>query len=183
VAVALCALVAADAQHHLLVKKDITTRPVAAGRLMTIEIKLFNLDEDAVYDIKVNDNAWSPEEFELQEGNTTSATFEKLAGGANVTHSYTLKPLKTGYIETTSAVVTYKTTPNGEAKVGYSSTAGVLRIFHEYEIPKKLGAHLTEWTTFLALAAGSLVIPGAIYANINLNYQNGLPKNTKTKAQ
>lgn len=37
--------------------------------------------------------------------------------GANVTHSYTLKPLKTGYIETTSAVVTYKTTPNGEAKV------------------------------------------------------------------
>jgi hypothetical protein len=54
VAIAFCALVAADAQHHLLVQKTIATRPVAAGRHMTVEIKLFNMDEGQVINIQIN---------------------------------------------------------------------------------------------------------------------------------
>lgn len=53
--------------------------------------------------------------------------------GANVTHSYTLKPLKTGYIETTSAVVSYKTTPNGDAKVSYRwNTLRLIEVIAEW---------------------------------------------------
>jgi translocon-associated protein subunit beta len=78
---------------------------VTQGSELLVTIQLFNTLNTPIFDVSLADN-WA-EDFESVTG-LTKATWESIPALSTVSHSYIVRPLKSGYTEFSRADVSYR---------------------------------------------------------------------------
>ena len=67
-----------------------------------------------------------------------------LSSGANVSHSFIVKPNFVGDFEVNSAVVEYKKSPKGAVQVGFSTSPGEITVVPRSELERRKAPHLVR---------------------------------------
>lgn len=107
----------------------------------------------AAYDVKLQDNEWPEENFQIVSGGPKT-TFEKIAPGANVTYNYTIIPKTLGSLATTAAVVTFKTQPKDtKQRIVRSTDLPPIAVLTAAEYDKRHDSHYVSffWMTVLIM--------------------------------
>jgi len=174
VSVALCV----QDKPYLIVNKSFPlskTFLLIAEKNVTVHLSVYNMGTRTAYDIELDDTKW-PEVWEKQVG-LQKIQWDKLAPGANFTHSYITLPREAGVYDVTAATVSYRDAPKGgNFFQGRSTSFPRLKVWHITETDRRTKPHLKEWMTFLAFSAGSVFLPGVLFLYIYLNFENGIAK-------
>jgi len=166
----------------LLGYKQHVTEEAVVTRPLTINVKLFNVGESSVHDIVVSD-VWPADSFTVLSG---SADFkvDKIAAGANVTHTYVVVPKNTGTFTSGAAKIVYR--PHQKANTGiqtsFTNAIGEFDIESVYTYERRHSTHAFEWTVFLALCLASVGPASFVWWGIQTNYEHGIKKVVKTKS-
>lgn len=92
--------------NNVIVSKNLGGEAHATlGADLLVTIQIFNLEKFPIYDVSLADT-W-PEDFQPVHG-LQKATWEEIPAGATVTHSYIIKPLKSGVTDFQRADVSYR---------------------------------------------------------------------------
>jgi len=146
---------------------------------LVVTIKIFNVGENTAFDVTVTDQ-YSEDDFTKSRGIYT-ASFEKISPGGNVSHSFVLKPKKSGYHESNPAKVEYRTSPRGPVEVTYSNDIGIFDVDATNELARRTNPHWKEWGIFAVLALVAVVPAYYQWSSITTEYENGIKRDKKNK--
>eukprot|EP01120_Amphizonella_sp_Union-15-10_P014265 TRINITY_DN685_c0_g1_i2.p1 TRINITY_DN685_c0_g1~~TRINITY_DN685_c0_g1_i2.p1 ORF type:complete len:184 (-),score=28.66 TRINITY_DN685_c0_g1_i2:49-600(-) len=164
-----------SSRPNLLVHKAVLTKPIVVDSNVTIALHVFNLGTKTAYDIVLEDKN-IPETWEHQLGLQT-ITWDQLAPGENFTHVYVVKPTTPGIYDILPATISYREDPSKpEVRVGYSSSYPKSKVWHAGEVDRRGKSYLKEWALFVLFSGVSMLVPGFVYTQIQLNYEDGIPK-------
>jgi len=147
---------------QVIVKKSVLNTEVTPVRDLVVSIAIFNVGKGAVFDVQLSDDTWDAK-FDHKVG-LTSAKWERIAAGANVTHSFVLTP-KPGHLETNTmidtspATVHYSDSPKASPQVCYSTNPGHLRVLSRNAAERRSAPHLKEWGVFAIFSLASILVP------------------------
>jgi len=168
---------------HLIIQKTILSENIAAQKELIVQYNLFNVGTSAAIDVLLVDDSWPGHSFQKVVG-LTSAKWDRIPAGGNVSHTVVLKPTVPREILTEPAVVSYRETAKSDIVTGFSSDLGYLDILSSTENFRRTAPHMREWVNFGLLALGPILVPFAVWTYIQLNYENGVQKvPAKTKKQ
>eukprot|EP01129_Flabellula_baltica_P003582 TRINITY_DN13334_c0_g1_i1.p1 TRINITY_DN13334_c0_g1~~TRINITY_DN13334_c0_g1_i1.p1 ORF type:complete len:187 (+),score=45.01 TRINITY_DN13334_c0_g1_i1:75-635(+) len=175
-----CMTVLVLSEPLLLVKKSFGTPDIAPilNNDVTFSITVYNVGNEDALDVILEDEL--PYQFTLTSG-FTSASWARLAPGQNYTHSYVAQPGLAGGIPTRLAIVTYSDEDGEEHSTTSSSGGKYIRVYDWKQVDRRDGAHIREWMIFVILSAMSIAIPVAVFFYIEVNFNNGLPREEKRK--
>uniref|UniRef100_A0A0C9R613 Translocon-associated protein subunit beta n=1 Tax=Amblyomma americanum TaxID=6943 RepID=A0A0C9R613_AMBAM len=173
---ALCLLLvhAADeeaTEARLLVQKRILNKYLVEGRDIVVDYNIYNVGGSAALDIKVVDNSFHPQHFQVTSG-LLSFKLNRLAPGSNVTHTVVVRPLTPGRFNFTSAEVSYRTSEDSQ-EIQYAHTAepGEGGIIPVRDFDRKFSPHVTDWLAFAVMTLPSLGIPFLLWFNSKSKYE------------
>jgi len=163
-------------QATLLVKRDILNDEVVVGRDTVINIDIFNVGTGDAFDVELTDDTWSKDAWEQTLG-LSSAEWDQIPAGSNVSHSFVLKALNEGLYTARPAEVRYRLTKGGHVQRVLSSNPS----WPVYVVPSgfsslRTGPRFAEWGVFLLLAVLSSIGPFLTWFYLSRNYQHGLKK-------
>jgi len=147
---------------QVIVEKTVVNTEITSGRDVVVNVAIFNVGKGAIFDVLLNDDTWSSK-FDLKVG-LSSARWERLVVGANVSHSFVLTP-KQGLLETNTlletfpAIVHYSDSPKATPQVCYSTHPGNLRVLSRNAAERRSAPHLKEWGVFGIFSLASIAIP------------------------
>eukprot|EP01102_Stenamoeba_stenopodia_P002732 TRINITY_DN12597_c0_g1_i1.p1 TRINITY_DN12597_c0_g1~~TRINITY_DN12597_c0_g1_i1.p1 ORF type:complete len:186 (-),score=35.34 TRINITY_DN12597_c0_g1_i1:38-595(-) len=159
----------------LLVTKSILHHEIITNRDTVVTLQIFNVGDSPAYDVKLRDNAWPEEHFTRVIGVTT-ANWDRIPAGANVSHSFIVKPNFVGDYEIHSAVVEYKKSPKGAVQLGYSTSPGDITVLPRSDIERRKAPHLKEWAIFLVLSGIAIAPPLALWSSYQKKTRGGARK-------
>jgi len=138
---------------------------------MVVKYSLYNVGDSAATAIKIKDNGFKNDDFELVSGQT-SFKLDRLAPGANTSQTIVLRPRKFGYFNFTAAEVTY-TGVEGSSVVltGLSSDPGQGSIIAARDYEKQFSSHFIDWAAFAVMTLPSLGIPFLLWWNSKSKYE------------
>lgn len=121
---------------------------------LVIEYSLYNTGDKTAYHVTLNDvHSFPTNSFEIIKGQL-SATFERIAPGANVTHSVVVRPNQTGVFNYTEAQITYKVSETAsDARVGYTNAPGEGYIYRLKEYERRFAPKCSYWIVFFLILA------------------------------
>lgn len=116
--------------------------------------------------MKLDDtSSWNEEAFEGVSG-LPVVQWSELAAGANVSHTYTIKPIKAGDQRSEPAQITYRDAPaKGTLQRGNSNTLGLLPVQTSRQASNE-GAHFIEWGVYAVAAAAAILLPFQYYQGV-----------------
>eukprot|EP01115_Flamella_aegyptia_P002576 TRINITY_DN136672_c0_g1_i1.p1 TRINITY_DN136672_c0_g1~~TRINITY_DN136672_c0_g1_i1.p1 ORF type:complete len:184 (-),score=68.57 TRINITY_DN136672_c0_g1_i1:8-559(-) len=148
----------------VIVYKQIVTDYPTATRPMFVVVNIFNVGENPIYDINVNDDTWPKDGFQLVSG-TPTAKFDQLAPGTNVSITLELIPQSNGEFDPVQAVVTYKTDADSETtETIRSNDIRNFYILTTRESDRLTTNHGKEWFVYALLNSVTLVPAYLIYS-------------------
>merc|ERR1711970_1345050 len=103
----------------------------------------------AATNVKVVDNGFRPEDFDLVSGQT-KYKLDRVAPGSNSSHTIVVRPKKFGYFNFTAAEVTYNAS-------------------RDYD--RQFSAHLLDWAAFAVMTLPSLGIPFLLWWSSKSKYE------------
>ena len=111
---------------------------------IVVKYSLFNVGDTAAKDIKVVDNGFRAEDFDLVSGQL-KYKLDRISPGANSSQTIVVRPKKFGYFNFTSAEVTYTGEAEGATLLtGLSSDPGQGVIIAARDYEKQFSAHLVS---------------------------------------
>ena len=111
---------------------------------IVVKYSLYNVGDTAAKDIKVVDNGFRAEDFDLVSGQL-KYKLDRMSPGANASQTIVVRPKKFGYFNFTSAEVTYTGEAEGAVVLtGLSSDPGQGVIIAARDYEKQFSAHLVS---------------------------------------
>jgi len=153
---------------HLIAQKTILSENVAVQKDLVVQYNLFNVGTSAAIDVLLVDDSWPEHSFKRVIGLTT-AKWDRIPSGGNVSHTVVLIPKVPSQVITEPAVVSYRETAKSNLVTGFSSDIGYLDIMSSTENFRRTAPHGREWVNFGLLALGPILVPFAVWVYIQLN--------------
>jgi len=161
----------------LLVEKDLSTAENIAHLYavvvpINVNVTVYNVGDSAAYSISVQDE-W-PQSFQVKAGSLKSQ-FEEIASGQSKSFNYTVVPTVEGDVESFRASVRYHAVVEGDAQVAFSTAASNVTVVSEAVFQKLTAKHYFEWLFFSSIFGGCILVPLALWLQIQTNFKHGLP--------
>eukprot|EP00976_Prorocentrum_cordatum_P100854 1192397-Prorocentrum_minimum.AAC.5 len=160
-------------EAHLIARKTIAEKMSVSGENATVTVQIFNAGSSAAHNIQLKDSTFPAAFYDLVEGSFT-ASWEKIGAGANVSHTFVVKPKNAGVMMSAPAVVTYRPSDDSDEEQTMLSTSVMGRPVHSMTqkygvLALQLGQYITlgilktqaDWTMFGGIAATLFVLFGA----------------------
>lgn len=144
----------------LLVDKEILNKYIVEGRDLVVNYHLINIGGSNARDVKVIDDSFPAERFEIVNG-YTKFTIPLIAPGANVSHAVVLRPKQDswGPYRSGPAKVEYKLNDAGQLQLGTSSEFGDAYVVAARVFDKKFSSQFLDWFVFMLLCVPSIAGP------------------------
>lgn len=144
----------------LLVDKEILNKYIVEGRDVLVNYHLINIGGSVARDIKVIDDTFPSDKFEIVNG-YTSFSFPAIAPGANVTHAVVLRPKTNtwGPHRFGPARVEYKLNDAGQLQLSTTSELGEAYIVAARTFDRKFSSQFLDWIIFAILCVPSILGP------------------------
>lgn len=166
----------------LLVDKEILNKYFVEGRDIVVNYHLINVGGSKARDVKVIDDSFPSDRFEIVNG-FTKFTIPSIAPGANVTHVVVARPKQNswGSHKFGPAKVEYKLNDAGQLQLSTSSEFGEGYIVSARIFDKKFSSQFLDWTVFILLCVPSIVGPYYLWHQSDSKHSNLLAKQASTK--
>lgn len=160
-----------DDNARILTTKMLHNRYLVQSQEMVFEYTLYNVGRTAAVNVLLEDDNFSSEADFGSVAGRTQWLLPRLAPGANVSHVVVVRPWRPGYVNFTSAVISYLPTPESTERVVSLSSQpriGVIIPFRDFD--KKFSSHLLDWLIFALLTSPSLGIPFFLWYSSKSKY-------------
>ena len=132
-------------------KKVSLARQKTGMERVTVTIDIYNQGSSTAYDVSLTDDSWGQNKFDIISG-SISKTWERLDGGASVSHSVVLDSQVKGVFQGSPAVIKYRVPTKAALQDALSTPIPPLDILADRPPEKKF-----EWAKRLVAKYGSLV--------------------------
>jgi len=163
---------AQEKSANLIVVKSILTKEPAASKDLVINIQIFNVGEGSAYDIRLEGNR---EGFPVVCG-LVKSKWDRLLGGANISHTYVVKPPSSGIVEAFPVEVQFRNSPRGPIETVSSTYSPFYYFESSREAARRSELHLKEWFIFIVLCLLSLAPAFWNWFSIVQSYEQGVKK-------
>ena len=172
----------ATTNAKLLVDKEIHNKYIVEGRDLLVNYHLINIGGSAARDIKIVDNTFPSDRFELINGFLTF-TIPEVAPGANVTHAAVVRPRANswGPHQFGPAEVEYKQNEADQIQLATTSELGEAYVVAARTFDKKFSSQLFDWIVFALLCLPSLAGPYYLYHQSASKFKNLAQKQVTNK--
>jgi len=165
----------ADAENEarLLVQKTLMNKYVVESMDVVLKYSIYNVGGVTATNVNLVDLSMGPD-FELV-GDSSEVNLGRIPPGGNATHTIVARPLKFGYFNFTSAVVTYSSGENTqEVHQVYSSEPGEGYVAPFREFDKRFSPHFLDWAAFAIMSVPPLLIPFLLWHSSKAKYETVL---------
>jgi len=170
-AVSVAELNADDGSARLLLAKQIHNKYLVEGMDIVVKYSLYNIGDNAATNIKVADNGFRNEDFELVSGQV-QFKLDRLSPGSNSSQTVVVRPRKFGYFNFTAAEVTYHASEGSSVVLtGLSSDPGQGVIIAARDYEKQFSSHFLDWAAFAVMALPTLVTPFLLWWSSKSKYE------------
>jgi len=159
-----------EGQARILISKQINNKYLVEGMDIVVKYNLYNVGDNAATNVQVADNGFRQEDFDLVAGQT-KYKLDRVAPGANASHTVVVRPKKFGYFNFTAAEVTYSASESVGTVVGLSSDPGQGVIIAARDYERQFSAHLLDWAAFAVMTLPSLGIPFLLWWSSKSKYE------------
>merc|ERR1712083_790462 len=149
-------LMAEEGLARILISKQINNKYLVEGMDIVVKYNLYNVGDNAATNVQVADSGFRQEDFDLVAGQTKNK-LDRVAPGANASHTVVVRPKKFGYFNFTAAEVTYSASVGTVVGLSSDPGQGVIIAARDYE--RQFSAHLLDWAAFAVMTLPSLGIP------------------------
>jgi len=164
---------------RLIATKKVQNTYLVEGQDILVEYNLYNVGNLPALNVQLTDASFGPESFEIVAGRV-QVKFDRIAPGANVSHSVVVRASQYGYFNFTAAEVSYIPGEDGQQlQIGYTSAPGEGAIVPLKEFKRRFSAHVLDWAVYTAFMVPVLLVPYLMWNNINVKY--GLTQTAKNK--
>lgn len=172
----------ATTNAKLLVDKEIYNKYIVEGRDILVNYHLINVGGSVARDVKVIDDTFPSDRFELINGYLTF-TISQIAPGTNVTHAVVLRPLANswGPHRFGPARVEYKQNEAGQLQLATSSELGEAYVVAARTFDRKFSSQFLDWFIFSILCLPSLFGPYYLYLQSDSKFTNLAAKQAGAK--
>lgn len=168
---AVLALAAAADRARIIASKKVANSYLVEGQDILVEFSLYNVGTAPALNVQLTDPSFGSSSFDMVAGRS-QVKFERIAPGANVSHSFVVRPKQYGYFNFTAAEVSYLPFEESqEVQVGYTSAPGEGGILPTREYYRRASSHVLDWGVFVGLLVPVLLVPFLMWRNINSKYQ------------
>lgn len=180
-----CQLVSAQQQTtnaKLLVDKEILNKYIVEGRDIVVNYHLINIGGSVARDIKILDDTFPSDRFDIVNG-YTSFTIAEVAPGQNVTHAVILRPKADswGPHRFGPARVEYKQNDAGQLQLATTSELGDAYVVAARTFDRKFSSQFFDWFVFAILCIPSVAGPYYLYFQSDSKFSNLAAKQAATK--
>lgn len=171
----------ATTNAKLLVDKEILNKYIVEGRDILVNYHLINIGGSVARDIKVVDDTFPQDRFEIVNG-YTSFTIPQVAPGTNVTHAVVIRPKANswGPHRFGPARVEYKLNDAGQLQLATTSELGEAYVVAARTFDRKFSSQFFDWFIFVILCAPSIMGPYYLWYKSDSKLSN-LAKQATTK--
>ncbi|KAH7852891.1 hypothetical protein Vadar_030607 [Vaccinium darrowii] len=134
-------LASSDAPFIVAHKKATLTRLKPGIERVSVSIDIYNQGSATAYDVSLTDDSWSKDTFEIVSGNT-SMSWERLDGGALVSHAFELDSKVQTLFYGAPAVITFRVPTKAALQEAYSTPILPLDILADKPAEKKFDLRL-----------------------------------------
>lgn len=172
----------ATTNAKLLVDKEIFNKYIVEGRDILVNYHIINLGGSVARDVKVIDDTFPKDRFEVVNGYLTF-TIPEIAPGVNVTHAVVLRPRPNswGQHRFGPARVEYKQNDAGQLQLATSSELGEAYVVASRTFDKKFSSQFLDWFIFAILCIPSLYGPYYLYTQSDAKFTNLAAKQASGK--
>uniref|UniRef100_A0A6G1SH99 Translocon-associated protein subunit beta n=1 Tax=Aceria tosichella TaxID=561515 RepID=A0A6G1SH99_9ACAR len=172
----------ATTNAKLLVDKEIHNKYIVEGRDILVNYHLINIGGSVARDVKVIDDTFPTERFELING-FLKFTIPAVAPGTNVTHAAVVRPRANswGPHRFGPAQVEYKLNDAGQLQLATTSELGEAYVVASRTFDKKFSSQIFDWTVFILLCLPSLAGPYYLWNKSDSRFKNLAQKQASAK--
>lgn len=167
----------------LLVDKEILNKYIVEGRDIVVNYHLINIGGSVARDIKIIDDTFPSDRFEIVNG-FTSFTIPQVAPGANVTHTVVVKPKSNswGPHRFAPARVEYKLNDAGQLQLATTSELGEGYVVAARTFDRKFSSQFLDWFIFVILCVPSVLGPYYLWYQSDSKFSNLAAKQASKKS-
>lgn len=156
---------------RILAAKRILNQYLVQKKDLTVEYNLYNVGESTAYDVRLDEENFSPADFDFISG-FTKANWERIPPGQNATHVLVLQPKNYQNFNFTAARITYKNGDSQDAAVvvGFTSAPGEGQIWETNQFNRQYAPHYADWITFLIMTIPTVGIPYLLWYRSKSRY-------------
>lgn len=166
----------------LLVDKEILNKYIVEGRDIVVNYHLINIGGSVARDIKVLDDTFPSDRFDIVNGYTTF-TIAEVAPKQNVTHAVVLRPKADswGPHKFGPARVEYKQNDAGQLQLATTSELGDAYVVAARTFDRKFSSQFFDWFVFAILCIPSVAGPYYLYHQSDSKFSNLAAKQAASK--
>ncbi|KAL8140856.1 hypothetical protein V2J09_006877 [Rumex salicifolius] len=120
-------MASSDSPFIVAQKKASLTKLRDGSERVSVSIDIYNQGSVTAFDVSLTDDSWPVDQFTVVSGNT-SMSWEKLDGGASVSHSFELDAKMKGPFQGAPAVIKFRVPTKSALQEAYSSPIFPLNI-------------------------------------------------------
>jgi len=162
-----------DNEARLLVQKQLHNKYVVESMDVVLKYSIFNIGGVTATNVILKELSVGANDFEII--GETEVNLGRIPPDGNTTHTIIIKPLKFGYFNFTSALVTYSSGENTqEVHQVYSSEPGEGYVAPFREFDKRFSPHFLDWAAFAIMSIPPLFIPFMLWHSSKSKYESVL---------